>query len=566
MNKTFLFLFFVLVLVNISYALDCQYTELERYQEEGCVLYYKNSNNNEGDCLEISDFKKGNKASFFAYNPNEFEVMAHFNYSISGKVTDVAKTGKRIKPGTSEEIFYYCHLREGDCYINENSINYYISQKNGEPRLLFPDEGIVTKTREVCKKCGDKVCLNNGSKCSKNEQCGCSFCNIDGKCGTFVDCSNGKLNCKNQSCLTPSTKVGGKGYMCDWECKYGKNEEKEGVCKEGWIPYWLKIISFIGFVALLVIVVWFLPRIIKAYLANKKLEEKKKELEEIEGKIEVNKQYVSDMEQTIDKNNKKLTKLKDLIKNAEGKKKEELERVRKQTEQHSIDLEQKIKKQQSIEDDLKKRAEKVKNEEMEVRIKKALNKYQKIYGEKIEYDKNKRYLVFKSNRRLLHVWVYEKYLEKLGKRLGIDEIVHHIDRDKLNDDLYNLIALDKDVHNIHNGRFNHDHISLGDWESGIKELKDQLGMKDEDFPLHIQKRLASLKDSKNEKQAKIISYDQDKRDVKIKEGQGYDKSVKYKKIQISRPRKKHKVRRKVKRRYQKKRVAKPRRRTKTRKR
>jgi len=51
------------------------------------------------------------------------------------------------------------------------------------------------------------------------------------------------------------------------------------------------------------------------------------------------------------------------------------------------------------------------------------------------YKDNNGYLRFKDTNKLVHRWVAEK---KIGRKLKQDEIVHHIDGNKLNNSSENL--------------------------------------------------------------------------------------------------------------------------------
>ena len=45
-------------------------------------------------------------------------------------------------------------------------------------------------------------------------------------------------------------------------------------------------------------------------------------------------------------------------------------------------------------------------------------------------------------------------------------------------------------------RINHGGIDFQDWSSGIKQLRNQLKMKDSDFPQHIQEEIKKRKEQK----------------------------------------------------------------------
>jgi hypothetical protein len=579
-KKIFIFLLFTVLLINISFALDCEYTEKQVRYEEGPVLYYKDSDNIMGQGLILSGFKEGNRASFFVKNPNNFEVVAHFNYSIGGKVTDVAKTGKRIGPGNSEEIVYFCHIGEGECFIAEKSVNYYITQVNGEPKILIPREGLFPTIENVCKG------KNNGSKCSKHEECGCGFCNRGKTCGTFIDCPDGTLDCNNKSCLIPSVKKAGEAYMCEWECKYGGNE---GVCN-----YWKGLWPIFGLFLLLIggIIV------IKIYKQGtdkekRKAEEAKKKSEEEEMRFGELKKIVRDTKGLLNELNEELNAKKNLLNklNTEKEKiiqdiKEEKEKSKKKInlikqkedekikklelkkENKSIEAEKEIQKEiekirsirqgeidkinkeneekiaylnrkkkentdkiaqeearyQDKENEILKKEEEIKERETEVSKKERLleqkninldktsfetykkeqlQKYIKRYdraGIDISYNDKKYFIVTyrKSKKQTtLQRYVYSSYYPLTDKL-----VVHHIDFDQLNNDIWNLIAISWEDHE----RLNHQEVIEKDWMLGVEQLKKKLdyGTKEKPLPKHIQKHLNDLEELSKEKQETLM--------------------------------------------------------------
>jgi hypothetical protein len=73
------------------------------------------------------------------------------------------------------------------------------------------------------------------------------------------------------------------------------------------------------------------------------------------------------------------------------------------------------------------------------------NKPRKI-DEKKTYIKNG-YLLFSDSNRSVHRWVIEKHL---GRRLKKEEVVHHIDGNKLNNNIENLqLFKNQDEHHAH---------------------------------------------------------------------------------------------------------------------
>ena len=72
--------------------------------------------------------------------------------------------------------------------------------------------------------------------------------------------------------------------------------------------------------------------------------------------------------------------------------------------------------------------------------------------------------------------------------------MHHIDNDKLNNEIWNLLSLSEEEHK----KLNHARIDFGNWGSGIEQLKEQLGYgtNEKPFPEHIWRK---IKEGKNER-------------------------------------------------------------------
>jgi hypothetical protein len=162
------------------------------------------------------------------------------------------------------------------------------------------------------------------------------------------------------------------------------------------------------------------------------------------------------------------------------------DRISKLTKQRER-LEKEEQKIITIEKDLGSKKLKFEKENKEFFIKKALDKYKQRYPN-IFYDEEEGYIKFSNNGDYLHRFIYRR---KFDKNLG-NKVVHHIDTDKLNNDDYNLISIPYERHK----ELNHTLIDFKDWESGIKQLKEQLDMEDSDFPEHIQKKIEEIRRQK----------------------------------------------------------------------
>jgi len=64
------------------------------------------------------------------------------------------------------------------------------------------------------------------------------------------------------------------------------------------------------------------------------------------------------------------------------------------------------------------------------------------------YKDNNGYLRFNNSNKLVHRWVVEK---NIGRKLNPDEVVHHRDGNKLNNDFSNLevFSSQDDHHSLH---------------------------------------------------------------------------------------------------------------------
>lgn len=156
----------------------------------------------------------------------------------------------------SETIDYFAPGQS--CSVDQNSLR--ISYQSNS-QLELKTEKVY---EEVCKKCGEDICLNDGEKCSSNSVCGSGICNIEGVCGTekIVECSEGFQNCNNESCLKIGVKNVGELYSCEFECK--TNYGEDGVCK---ISTKEKISKFVFIIIFLLIFVF----IIYLILSDKRL-------------------------------------------------------------------------------------------------------------------------------------------------------------------------------------------------------------------------------------------------------------------------------------------------------
>lgn len=206
-------------------------------------------------------------------------------------------------------------------------------------------------------------------------------------------------------------------------------------------------------------------------------------------------------EKIIQEGNDKLSRLKNQVKNAsdeakkafeeEYQKEEQRQQERKAKLSHNDrEISRKEEDQQRKREELERSKSKLNlekdafdSENKGFMIKKAKDKYEQRYHNQLIFEENSGYLKFKSSNEYLHRYLYRK-------NFGIEKgyFIHHIDANKLNCELHNLISILKERHDS----FNHARVLFNDWNSGIQQLKEQLGMKDEDFPEHIRKHLKEI--------------------------------------------------------------------------
>lgn len=526
MRKLLLFLLLNIFIINSVLALDCQYKVNESYEVED--FYFKEGSNYlDYKVLEIKNFqqssRRGDKYITYSTSPVKFDIKNNYLKQIEFSLIFIMDgEEQRINQTLDSEEFKT--IQYG--YPNNIDSSTFKFKIISPSNLKYTFEKRVYK-KEVCKLCGNEICLNDGASCNPlydDSKCGSGICNIAGFCGSqkIVDCPNRKLNCQDKICLEPSTKERGESYRCSFECKSDRfengtclksslilQEEKDKRNKDYIIFGVLVLIILsagIGYFA-------FFKRKKEEKLKNQILEEKNALLDEIDN-LKKNKENlqksikslnseIENMSLLIDKGKNKISSLKKEIKDTEGKAKEELEKRLKFEEQKQKNRIFKLKKQReklekeeeriiTIEKNLVSKKLKFEKENKEFFIKKALDKYKQRYPN-IFYDEKEGYIKFSNNGDYLHRFIYRR---KFDKNLG-NKVVHHIDTDKLNNEDWNLISIPYEKHK----ELNHTLINSKNWESGIKEIKRALNWEDTDFPEHIQKKI-----KEERQQKKLKSY------------------------------------------------------------
>jgi hypothetical protein len=364
------------------------------------------------------------------------------------------------------------------------------------------------------------TCLKGkGEICSKNDECGYGFCNIMNVCDTENKCPNETLNCKNQSCQTPSLKLVGQAYKCEFECNSSRGEN--GVCQESWIIVvgkWLGLIAaFLIFVTLwkFVILTWINNKRKEAQIELFKIKEETKNKKEELSKIIVEiKQKQNKLKHETDRISKEIDNLK-----IEHKKKIELlerdletakqvnkKQIENQIKKSQAEFNNKIKNLQiNFESKTKEYEEKneelIEKEKIQETYKNKLNNWenrkpyvnnqrQKVFlndnGYEVFVDKNN-----KPTAKLFHVFWYEKKSKEPSEK-NIDTSkfnIHHIDGNKSNNEFWNLIKIDKELHDIQSKKSIHkNNPPWSDYEKGVEILK-KAGI---EIPERVKKHLEEI--------------------------------------------------------------------------
>jgi len=328
-------------------------------------------------------------------------------------------------------------------FTEVNVVEYYSSE------YVLAKDGLANITEDRCLK-------NNRESCTIDSECCSKICNNAGFCWNVknVTCSEWITNSKdcNGKCVIPSSKTVGEAYSCIWECNLF-SEGKNGICEPNNI-FWLTLI--LGVILVLPIAYFIFGKGNEVKLRN--IEKKIKDIKEIKRK-----------------NQKEL----DEINEANVKRRIELENEKIKLDKEAEDLE----KQKKI----------IEEESYSNYINKQLNKYKREYETtfyEIYYDKDKEYFMVRDKKTKKVISTLQRHIYKVKIEKSIEGMeIHHIDHDTFNNEFWNLIALKKEDHNKKYCRFIHSKIQKENWQSGIKELKEQLKMKNEDFPEHIRKHM-----------------------------------------------------------------------------
>ncbi len=419
------------------------------------------------------------------------------------------------------------------CRIEECSTGYknvfgVCALKNGLPCSI--DDDCAFGDCNPARICGDwnGSCLNGEQIC--NNSCLLPSIKNDGQpYSCNWECVNGTMPCEG-ICRNVSSKKAGQEYFCIQECKTGRG--KEGVCKPSikQMTYFWVFVFIIFLISLLYFGKYKLWTTIEERKGEeKKRDEAKKEKESLNNEIKENSEEInnlkkmkerlkknfSDKQKEFDIHLEKLKEKENLeIKKLEDKKKKankEAEiRINKEIEKRKDEYQDRIRDlenaflidedkfhrliiEKNIEiEELKKRkdeADSLKqiNDEIEREQKRNEELAIKNYcGEGRAHINNDGYIVWNNSDKAYH---RKLYLEKFPDTPKKNEI-HHIDGNKLNNEMWNLIDLEWAVHK---NKVRELKIKNEGWKFGLKHLIDVGAVKKEGLHKYILKKLEDEK-------------------------------------------------------------------------
>ena len=452
----------ILLNANIVQSLACQYTEQEKYETNESRLVDSSSGKILGLPLLVQTDGKGEnyRDRLKITNPLNQTIIITIQFYQLVSSNETVRYNNIYDNMTIEKNSFVTVLSgKGffDYYITSIDINSVTYSITNPPNIVLKDT-MIYHNRTICKICNAKNCLNDGEKCTSDYQCGSGICNIALLCGKekIVSCEKiipYSMNCMNKSCLIPSKKTEGQAYLCKWECESGRGSN--GICQQSIfvLAFWwgLLIISLLA--------IW---KVISFVLKTKKmialiLKKQLKEFKDLSENIEMYNSNIHKMkteqeeiEKTIKDKHTEMQKIKKNLAELEdgvSKKTDEIEKQKNDLNKKVIELEVKKEKIKEITDQCEQEISKL-NEKKLKEIDKVLETYARKEGHPFILDERGyvRYKYdIKGNQpgRLLHLTIWRR------KNGPIPEgyVIHHIDENKLNNEIENLQMLTKEEHN-----------------------------------------------------------------------------------------------------------------------
>src|SRR3989338_3498162 len=501
MNKLIIIVLSAILFLPSS-IFACQYTAEETYQQIETALTYQDSSIKIADALTFSEFiNSRNMSTFIVFNPNPYEIKAFITYTVEVFITGEQRAGLRIEPKGYGKVSESCYKDNnfGECSIKKDNITYFLS----EPTLLFPKEINITKTKLICKLCNDAPCLDDGTECSINEECGGGFC-VEKICNNKPECfldnckceRFDKVQCKNTRCVSKNTLPEGVEPFCDQECKSNYTDDNSGKCtkspaqineeadkkatEKSIMEGILLTLSIVVVIAIIVLAIYFNKKNTKKReekakkqareAAEKEYEEAKKEQERAHNeylkKTNLLIQNIRVQEEALSDKRKQLSESKNIINEAENN----LAKTKKIKEK----IESEMKDITEMEKEFSESKAKLKD------LTKPKHSLTRGFWEWQNPEKNYYPCYWNGDRKNNNIEIhkdlaekeifsfYRKWFNKYypGKNFK-DFVVHHIDKDISNYELANLVII---THNEHEKL--HKKSQHKNWASGVEELKE----------------------------------------------------------------------------------------------
>ena len=185
--KRVVILFIFIFLLNSVYALDCQYTQERNYTIDVYHGYNKQTSEILKDPkLDNIHISTTGMWYFELINENDFELDFRIVYKIGG---DRHYQVINLKPREIKGIDDYGD-RRGEFDQSSILFEYYNTSS------IYGKWSKEPRTEVLCKECNGKTCLNDGSPCQINSECGGTFC-IKGICTDSERCYNNDCKCNS---------------------------------------------------------------------------------------------------------------------------------------------------------------------------------------------------------------------------------------------------------------------------------------------------------------------------------------------------------------------------------
>jgi hypothetical protein len=220
-----------LIILSMSFALECTYTFDVPYEVDATNLYSKIS----GEKLVYSPvhvediITSGNSGSFKIYNNNSYDLNVDVRYEATHSWGRSFKQEYFVVP--ENNFIVITTSKWGAVVLHPESI---------EARLINSDFYIVKKEIETlfekeCDQCDGQDCLNDGRQCSSATQCGGGFC-VVGTCNNenvvyngVNPCGSNQVFCNNNSCIEKKSRGLGEDILCSRE-ECDSLRAENGVC------------------------------------------------------------------------------------------------------------------------------------------------------------------------------------------------------------------------------------------------------------------------------------------------------------------------------------------------